>query len=282
MQPDRILFGCESNTAAGIIHELYEGIPAPVYVTDRRSAELTKYTANAFLSMKISFANMIADLSEAYGADIRKVMLGVGSDRRIGNDYLQAGIGYGGSCFPKDLQALLAAGGAIGYPLSMLQATVSVNESRIPRLFEKLVSELGNPSGKRISIYGLSYKPMTNDLRDAPSLRLLKQCLDAGMIVQVYDPVIRQLPIHDVQIMNDPYAAALNADALVIVTEWPQFEELNWQIIFSMMNKPFVVDGRNLLSDETIEILLQYDGAIYMPIGRSMLRNSQKPVTLQI
>ncbi|KRE93367.1 hypothetical protein ASG89_07710 [Paenibacillus sp. Soil766] len=270
MNPDRIVFGCRSHLAKAALHQLYRGINAPIQVCDRRSAELIKYASNAFLAMKISFANMIADVCEDYGADNRQVMQGVGADRRIGPHFLQAGIGYGGSCFSKDLQSLLASGNAIGRSLPLLEATAQINEERIPQLLEKLISIWGNPRGKRLGVLGISFKPHTNDIRDAPFLTLLRLCYLYGIEVQTYDPVVQPATIEGVCQMDTAYEAAAGAHAIIIMTEWPQFAELDWVLMAQLMYQPILLDGRNVLSEEVISRLMAVENVIYIPVGRPM------------
>lgn len=270
MNPDRIVFGCHSHQAKETLHQLYRGIPAPIQVCDRRSAELIKYASNTFLAMKISFTNMIADICEGYGADNRQVMQGVGADRRIGAHFLQAGIGYGGSCFSKDLQSLLSSGKAIGRTLPLLEATAQINGERIPQLLEKLITIWGNPRGKRLAVLGVSFKPHTNDMRDAPFLTLLRLCYLYGIEVQTYDPVVQQHGLDHVRQMDTAYNAAAGAHAIIIMTEWPQFAELDWVSMVGLMNQPILLDGRNVLSDEVVSRLMAVDNAIYIPVGRAM------------
>ncbi|NQX58360.1 UDP-glucose dehydrogenase family protein [Paenibacillus qinlingensis] len=274
MNPDRIVFGCRSHLAKAALHQMYKGINAPIQVCDRRSAELIKYASNAFLAMKISFANMIADVCEGYGADNRQVMQGVGADRRIGPHFLQAGIGYGGSCFSKDLQSLLTSGNAIGRSLPLLEATAQINEERIPQLLEKLISLWGNPRGKRLGVLGISFKPNTNDMRDAPFLTLLRLCYLYGIEVQTFDPVVQTTSIEGVIQMDTAYEVATDADALIIMTEWPQFAELDWVLMAQLMYQPILLDGRNVLSEETISRLLLVENVIYIPVGRPLERTN--------
>ncbi|NOU64834.1 nucleotide sugar dehydrogenase [Paenibacillus sp. LMG 31461] len=274
MNPDRIVFGCRSHLAKAALHQLYKGINAPIQVCDRRSAELIKYASNAFLAMKISFANMIADVCEGYGADNRQVMQGVGADRRIGPHFLREGIGYGGSCFSKDLQSLLTSGKAIGRSLPLLEATAQINEERIPQLLEKLISLWGNPRGKRLGVLGISFKPNTNDMRDAPFLTLLRLCYLYGIEVQIYDPVVLPTSIEGVIQKDTAYEVAAAADALIIMTEWPQFAELDWVLMVQLMHQPILFDGRNVISDETISQLMMVKNMVYIPVGRPMERTT--------
>lgn len=269
LEPARIVLGCGSPVAAERLRRLYAAWNAPLHLCGRRSAEMIKYASNAFLAMKISFANMMADLCEGYGADIREVVAGVGFDKRIGGDYMQAGVGYGGSCLPKDLQALLAAGRAIGCPLPLLEAAKQVNDRRIPALFDKLLASWEElpMAGKRLTVFGLSFKPNTGDLRDAPSLAFLSMCLTHGIDVCAYDPVVRSVPLPGVHLASDPYEAVAAADAVVIMTEWPQLAALDWHRIASAMRTPIVLDGRNALPKDAIARLLAASGAKYVPTG---------------
>lgn len=272
MNPDRIVFGCRTYPAEAALYQLYKGIDAPIQVCDRRSAELIKYASNAFLAMKISFANMMSDVCEGYDTDIREVMHGVGSDRRIGPHFLQAGIGYGGSCFSKDLQSLLTSGKAIGLSLPLLEATAHINEKRIPQMMDKLISLWENPRGKRLGVLGISFKPNTNDVRDAPFLTLVQLCHRYGIDVQAYDPVVQNVSMEDVTLMDSAYEVSAGADALIIMTEWPEFAELDWVYIVQLMQQPIIFDGRNVLSDQVISRVMTIEKMIYIPVGRSVER----------
>lgn len=271
MSPDRIVLGCRSHQAEDVLRHLYDGINAPIQVCDRRSAELMKYASNAFLAMKISFANMMADLCEGYDADIRQVMQGVGADRRIGPHFLQAGVGYGGSCFSKDLQSLLTSGKKIGHALPLLEATAFINDQRIPQMLDKLITIWGNPLGKRLGVLGIAFKPNTSDVRDAPFLTLLKLCHLYGIDVQAYDPVVSQVSFEGVKVMDTAYEVSTNVDAILLMTEWPQFAELDWVEMVLPMREAIVLDGRNVLSDEAIKRLMCLEGVTYVPVGRSMV-----------
>jgi UDPglucose 6-dehydrogenase len=271
MAPDRIVLGCLSHQAEEMLRHLYNGIDAPIQVCDRRSAELMKYASNAFLAMKISFANMMADLCEGYDADIRQVMQGVGADRRIGSHFLQAGVGYGGSCFSKDLQSLLTSGKKIGHSLPLLEATAQVNDQRIPQIMDKLITLWGNPRGKRLGVLGIAFKPHTNDVRDAPFLTLLKLCHLYGIEVKAYDPVVTQVSFESVNVMDTAYEVTAHADAILLMTEWPQFAELDWVEMVLPMRQAIILDGRNVLSDEVIQRLMILEGVTYVPVGRSMI-----------
>ncbi|MDR6549914.1 UDP-glucose/GDP-mannose dehydrogenase family protein [Paenibacillus qinlingensis] len=275
MHPDRIVFGCHSRQAEAKLRQLYHGIDAPIQVCDRRSAELIKYASNAFLAMKISFANMISDVCEGYEADIRQVMEGVGADRRIGPHFLQAGLGYGGSCFSKDLQSLLTSGKAIGRSLPLLEATAQINEERIPQMMDKLIALWGNPRGKRLGVLGISFKPQTNDVRDAPFLTLVQLCHLYGIDVQAYDPVVQHLSMKGVTQVDSAFEVSAGADAVIILTEWPQFIELNWVLMVQLMNQRILLDGRNILSDAMIARLITQEDVVYIPVGRPVVHSEE-------
>ncbi|OCT13426.1 hypothetical protein A8709_17610 [Paenibacillus pectinilyticus] len=278
MYPDRIVFGCQSRHSEIMLRQIYQGIDAPIQVCDRRSAELIKYASNTFLAMKISFANMMADLCEGYGADIRQVMKGVGTDRRIGPHFLQAGVGYGGSCFSKDLQSLLTSGKVIGRSLPLLEATAQINDQRIPQLVVKLISLWENPNGKRLGVLGISFKPNTNDVRDAPFLTLLKLCQHHRIDVHAYDPVVQQVAFEGVTVADSPYEMAAHSDAIILMTEWPQFVELDWVRMVQLMRQSILLDGRNVLSDEVVAQLMELDGVTYVPVGRPVEQSVEQRV----
>ncbi|HEY9786912.1 MAG TPA: nucleotide sugar dehydrogenase, partial [Candidatus Obscuribacterales bacterium] len=240
----------------------------PFVITDLASAELIKYSANAFLAMKISFANEIAGLCEKVGADIRQVAPGIGLDNRIGKAFLNAGVGWGGSCFGKDINALIQVAREYSYPTPLLEATLSVNERQRLCVIKKLQDDLKIIKGRTIGLMGLSFKPNTDDLRDAPSLTLARHLLKMGAQVKVYDPVSngnckRAFPDLEVLYCSDLEELAHDSDALVLVTEWEDFSKANWKELVKLMRWPLIIDGRNSLPDE----LLVNEGAIYRGIG---------------
>ena len=254
MSPDRVVVGVESKQAEEIMARLYKPFMLSgdrMIFTDVPSAEMIKYAANSMLATRISFMNDIANLCELVGADVNMVRKGIGSDSRIGNKFLYAGCGYGGSCFPKDVKALIKTAEKNGYPMKVLQAVEEVNESQKSILFDKLMAHYGgNITGKKIAMWGLSFKPETDDMREAPSLVLIEKILAAGATVVAYDPI----SMHEterkignvVEYAKDMYEATLDADALMLVTEWKQFRMPSWKVIKKSMNGSFIIDGRNI------------------------------------
>jgi UDPglucose 6-dehydrogenase len=276
LKPDRIVIGTASARAQAIMRELYEPFnrnhDRTLYM-DVRSAELTKYAANAMLATKISFMNEMANLAERLGADIEEVRKGIGSDPRIGYQFIYPGCGYGGSCFPKDVQALARTAKQIGYDTPLLQAVETVNNNQKTTLFAKLALHFGGPSqlkGKTIAIWGLAFKPNTDDMRAAPSRVLMESLWQSGAKVQAFDPVAmkeadRIYPLNArLNLCSDKYAALRGADALVICTEWQQFRAPDFNIMAAQLTNKVIVDGRNLYQPrKLLEI-----GWIYISIGR--------------
>lgn len=271
MSPDRVVVGVESETAKQVLTQLYRPFLINnfrVIFMDIPSAEMTKYASNAMLATRISFMNDIANLCEKVGADVNMVRKGVGADARIGSKFLYPGCGYGGSCFPKDVKALIHTAHEHGCKMRVLEAVDAVNEQQKELLFHKLMMHYdGTLQGKTVAIWGLSYKPETDDMREAPSLVLINKLLDAGCRVQVYDPVAmpechRRLG-DKVVYGRDMYDAAVDADALLLVTEWKQFRLPSWQTLKRIMKAPLVLDGRNIYDAEEVGQL----GFIYCNIG---------------
>lgn len=267
MSPDRVVVGVESEEARELMERLYKPFMLNNYrmiFTDIPSAEMIKYAANAMLATRISFMNDIANLCELVGADVNMVRKGIGSDSRIGNKFLYPGCGYGGSCFPKDVKALIKTAEKKGYPMRVLNAVEEVNENQKKILFQKLSKHFnGDLKGKTIALWGLAFKPETDDMREAPSLVLIEQLLQAGAKVKAYDPIAMaesKRKIGDAIIYaKDAYEAALDADALVLVTEWKEFRMPNWKVLKKIMNAPVVVDGRNIYSGEELkELRIRY------------------------
>ncbi len=257
-RPDRVVCGVEDERAKTVLSEIYRPLSlnqsAPLVFTGRRTAELIKYAANAFLAVKITFINEIADLCEAVGGDVQEVARGIGLDNRIGRKFLNAGPGYGGSCFPKDTLALLQTAADHEVPLRIVEATVQVNDTRKRAMGRKVIKAMGGEArGKTVGVLGLTFKPDTDDMRDAPSLALIQALQDAGATVRAYDPegVEQARPLlKDVEFSASPYAAADGADALVIVTEWDAFRALDLSRIAKSMNDPVLVDLRNIYPPE--------------------------------
>lgn len=266
--PDRIVIGVESARARRLLEQLYRPLKAPLVVTDIESAELIKHASNAFLATKISFINAIGTLCERVGADIEKVALGMGLDTRIGRSFLKAGIGYGGFCFPKDLDAFIRIADKLGYDFQLLKATREINEGQKWRVVEKISRLLWNVKGKKVALLGLAFKPDTDDLRFAPSLAIIEQLRQAGAEVTAYDPQAmkgaRVLLKGTVRFAKNPYDAVKGADCLVLVTEWEEFRKLDFRKVRKLMRQPILVDGRNLYSPEEMKKL----GFRYTGMGR--------------
>ena len=271
-RPDRIVVGTEDEQAAEIMREVYRPLylnKAPLLFTSRRTAELIKYAANAFLATKITFINEIADLCEMVGADVQDVSRGIGLDNRIGSKFLHAGPGYGGSCFPKDTLALLKTAEDHETPLRIVESVVKVNEARKRAMGRKVVQALnGDARGKTVALLGLTFKPNTDDMRDAPSLSIVQALQDAGAIVRGYDPegIEQARPMMpNVEFFNDPYKAAEAADAVVLVTEWDVLRALDLRRLAATMEQPILVDLRNVYPPEDVRNAgLQWHG-----IGRA-------------
>ncbi len=270
MQADRIVVGADDPGVAERVARLYQGIDCPVLATDVASAEMIKYASNAFLATKISFINEIANVCEATGADVTVVAQGMGMDHRIGPHFLQAGIGYGGSCFPKDVSALKQIAGNSGYHFQLLNAVIEVNELQKRRVIGKLKRHLGDElRGKRIALLGLAFKPNTDDIRQASSIVLAGRLLAEGAQVVGYDPVAEEnmralLPT--MIYADSPLAALENADACVLVTEWDEFLCLDWTLAKGAMARPIVIDGRNALDGAALTGL----GFTYEGVGTKM------------
>lgn len=261
LKPDRIVVGVESEKAENIMKSLYKPFTLnghPVIFMDVPSAEMTKYAANSMLATKISFMNDMANLCEIMGADINMVRKGIGSDTRIGTKFIYPGIGYGGSCFPKDVKALIKTADQNGYSMRVLKAVENVNDDQKSVLFNKLNAYYkGDLKGRTIAMWGLSFKPQTDDMREAPSLVLIKKLLDAGCKVKAYDPVAMheaQRKIGDtIEFSKDSYETLVDADALMIVTEWTEFRFPNWNVIKQLMKHQVIFDGRNIFDHKEMK-----------------------------
>lgn len=266
--PDRIVIGAEADHAAAVMREVYRPLylnKAPLLITSRRTAELIKYAANAFLATKITFINEMADLCEAVGGNVQDVAQGIGLDRRIGPKFLHAGPGYGGSCFPKDTLALLKTAEDAAAPLRIVEAVVKVNDARKRAMGRKVIQALdGDARGKTVALLGLTFKPNTDDMRDAPSIAIVQALEDAGVQVRGYDPEgseqARPL-MPNVELFDDPYAAAEGADAVVLVTEWDVLRALDLDRLAARLRTPILVDLRNIYPpEEAIEAGLRWHG----------------------
>jgi UDPglucose 6-dehydrogenase len=265
--PDRVVIGVQSKRAEKILRDLYAKIKGPLIVTDIKSAELIKHASNSFLAMKISYINAIAQICERVGADVMKVAEGMGFDKRIGRSFLNAGIGYGGSCFPKDVSAFIKIAEKNGYDFQLLKATETINSAQRELVIKKLEETLWTLRGKTIAVLGLAFKPNTDDLRNAPALDILAALVNGGSTVRAYDPVaMERMKSHFPNITYSKSAldAIKGADALLLVTEWDEFKKLNLKKIKTLMKTPIFIDGRNLFDPQKMSKL----GFQYRCIGR--------------
>jgi len=275
LHPDRVVVGDVGDWAGDAVVELYAPLDAPLVRTDIASAEMVKLASNAFLATKISFINEIANVCEETGADVVEVARGMGLDDRIGSKFLQAGIGFGGSCFPKDVDALKQLAGNSGYHFQLLTAVIEVNELQKRRVIGKLHKHLGGLVGRRVALFGLAFKPNTDDMREASSLVLSARLNADGATVAAYDPVAEQQArklVSGMSFAGSPLEAAKDADAVVLVTEWPEFLELDWRLVAEAMRGNLVIDGRNALDPEA----LRAAGLVYEGIGRGDSRREPR------
>jgi UDPglucose 6-dehydrogenase len=257
LHPNRVVIGVDSPKAERVLVKLHEKFKAPILVMAPESAQLVKYASNAFLATKISFINAIAILADKVGADVMDVAKGLGMDPRIGAAFLNPGLGYGGSCFPKDTWALISFAKKLGYDFKFLKEVDQVNNLQVDYLIDKIESALGKLNTKTVSILGLAFKPNTDDTREARSTVLISKLKKLGVLVKTYDPVVKGD-------YDDVYLALTNSDALVLVTEWSEFDELDWKRVKRVMRQPNVFDGRNALNPEKLKKL----GFNYWGIGR--------------
>lgn len=279
MNPDRVVIGAESEKAKEIITRIYKGVERvgkPIMITDIKSAELIKYAANAMLSARISFMNQIACLAEKVGADIKEVAKGIGLDGRIGPRFLQAGAGYGGSCFPKDVKALIKTTKEHGCSADLLEAIDAVNERQKQSISKRVAALVGNLKNKKIAVWGIAFKPKTDDIREAPSLILISDLINAGAAVAVFDPVAeenaRNVFGSKITYARDTYTAVEGCDCLVIVTDWDEFRYLDKNKIKALMKQPIIVDGRNIYDPVEMQEL----GFTYASIGRRQMKDNKK------
>jgi UDPglucose 6-dehydrogenase len=270
-RPDRVVVGTEDERARQVMRELYRPLflnETPILFTDRRTSELIKYAANAFLAVKVAYINEMADLCERVGANVQEVARGIGLDNRIGKKFLNAGPGYGGSCFPKDTLALMRTAQEVHAPVTIVEATVASNTNRKKRMAGKIIEACGGDvTGKTIGILGLTFKPNTDDMRDSPSLDIVPALLAAGAKIKAYDPEGMEeakKELSGIEMVDGPYAVAHNTDAIVILTEWDQFRALDFERIAMQMKKPVMVDLRNIYNPDD----LRKDGFTYVSIGR--------------
>jgi UDPglucose 6-dehydrogenase len=275
LNPDRIVIGDDRDWAGDAVAELYAPFDAPLVRTDIASAEMIKLAANAFLATKISFINEIANVCEETGADVVEVARGMGLDARIGPKFLQAGLGYGGSCFTKDVSALKLLAGNSGYHFQLLNAVIEVNELQKRRVVSKLQRHLGELAGKRVALLGLAFKPNTDDMRGASSLVLAARLQAEGVHVRAFDPIAEaeaRLLMPQLDYASDALDAVADADAVVLVTEWPEFLELDWGLVGETMGGNLVIDGRNALDPSRIDAA----GLLYEGIGRGERRRAPR------
>jgi UDPglucose 6-dehydrogenase len=271
LKPDRIVIGVESERAEELMQKVYKPFLLnghPIIFMDIPSAEMTKYAANSMLATKISFMNDIANLCEIMGADVNMVRKGIGSDARIGNKFIYPGIGYGGSCFPKDVKALIKTAAENGYEMQILKSVESVNENQKSVLFNKVKGHFGDDlAGKTFALWGLSFKPKTDDMREAPSLVIIEKLLEAGCKIKAYDPVATKEAQHilgdTIEYAKDMHDALIDADALLVVTEWPEFRSPNFKVIGKLMKDKVIFDGRNIYDLKEMEEI----GFTYYGIG---------------
>jgi UDPglucose 6-dehydrogenase len=270
MRPDRVVIGCTDEEAIAILKDLYRPlylIETPFVITTPESAEMIKYASNAFLATKVSFINEIANLCDLLGADVRDVAKGMGMDKRIGSKFLHPGPGFGGSCFPKDAKALGALGRSAGYELQIVEAALRVNDLQKESVMNRIRRVLPEPAGKTVALLGLAFKPETDDMRDAPSLRIVADLQAAGADVRAYDPSAMESAkklLSDVAYCDDEYDAARGSDALIVVTEWNQFRSLDFARLKKLMREPVIVDLRNIYEPEAA----RGAGFKYTSVGR--------------
>jgi len=273
MRPDRIVIGVESGRAKKILFELYKPLNAPIVVTDIKSAEIIKHASNSFLATKISFINAISVICEKAGADIEKVAKGVGLDRRIGRGFLSAGIGFGGSCFPKDLSAFIHIADRLGYRFGLLEEVEKINEEQKARITGKISQLIWNIPGKTIGVLGLSFKPNTDDIRNAPAIDIIERLLRQGAKIKTYDPKAMQKTKKvfsgpdkkkSVIFCRDAYETARGSECLLILTDWNEFKELDFKRLKKLLKQPIIIDGRNIYDPSEMKRL----GFVYTGIGR--------------
>ena len=280
-RPDRVVIGVDNSRVEALMKDLYSPFVRtghPIIVMDVRSAEMTKYASNAMLATKISFMNEMAILCEKVGANVALVRQGIGSDRRIGHQFLFPGTGYGGSCFPKDIKALIHTAGTFSTQLKILEAVEAVNENQKRVLLEKVKRYFGEDlSGKTFGVWGLSFKPRTDDMREAPSIVIINGLLEAGGKIQAYDPQAMEVAHHifgdRITLVKNEYEALKNADALLIITEWNEFREPNFDVVRKMMKNPVIFDGRNIYESKKMGAM----GFRYFSIGRPDENGDQPP-----
>ncbi|MFH1597583.1 MAG: UDP-glucose/GDP-mannose dehydrogenase family protein [Patescibacteria group bacterium] len=269
LKPDRVVIGATDKKIARDLVQVFKELKAPIFVTNRSSSELIKYASNCFLANKISLINEIANVCEYTEADVEEVAHGVGLDKRIGPHFLKAGIGYGGSCFPKDVHALNQYAGAKGYDFKLLKAVIKVNQQQRDNFVKKIEKRLGNLKDKRIAVLGLAFKGNTDDIRESAAIEIIKALTKKGAKIQTYDPeaINRAKEVLDGQVryFRNPYSAIRNCDLLAITTEWPEFKKLSWRKIKTLLKNPIILDGKNMLDG----VKLRKMGFDYQGVGTS-------------
>jgi len=268
MQSDRVVLGSENRTAAEKVAELYAPLRCPVLITDLRTAEMIKYASNAFLATRISFINEIANVCEELGADVKVVAQGMGLDKRIGSAFLDAGLGWGGSCYPKDVKALAHMAVLHGTHPQLLQAVMEINRNQRRRLVYKLRKALGGLNDRTIGVLGISFKPNTDDIREAPALEVIHLLENEGAKIKAYDPQAMENAaqiLQKVKLCDNPYQVAEGSDALILITEWNEFKQIDFNKIKELMNQPVIMDGRNLWDEKTLKNM----GFQYFGVGRA-------------
>lgn len=268
MHPDRIVIGAESKKAKELLKELYRPFNVPVIVTNIMSAEIIKHASNSFLATKISFINAISNICERTGADVVEVAKGMGMDKRIEKAFLDAGVGFGGSCFPKDLSAFISMSEKFGYDFGLLREVVKINQGQKELLLGKIKESLWNLEGKTVGILGLAFKPNTDDLRNAPAIDIIKALKKENVKIKAYDPEAMDKArkvLEDVEFCKDAYDAARNSDCLIIITEWDEFRKLDFKRIKKLLKQPLIIDGRNIYDPK----IMKKQGFRYVGIGRN-------------
>jgi UDPglucose 6-dehydrogenase len=267
MHPDRIVIGAENERVLKLMLELYKPFQAPTIVTNIETAELIKHASNAFLALKISYINALANICEKVGADVAKVAEGMGHDKRIGHAFLNAGVGYGGYCLPKDTAAFVKIAAEVGYNFELLQAVRNINDGQRQQLFDKIKNELWNIKGKTIGILGLAFKPDTDDMREAPAVDIISKLKEEGAHIKAYDPKAMEAArtiFSDIEYCQNAYEVAEDSDALVIITEWDEFKNLDLPKVKSLLKHPVIIDGRNIYEPAEMKRL----GFVYRGVGR--------------
>jgi UDPglucose 6-dehydrogenase len=268
MNPDRIILGVESKKAEKLLTNLYKPLNAPIVITDITSAELIKHASNSFLATKISFINAVSLICDKVGADVTEVAKGIGLDKRIGSSFLSAGIGYGGSCFPKDLDAFLSISDKLGYNFELLKSVKNINDYQKKSFLQKIKDSLWIIKDKTITVLGLSFKPDTDDIRSATSLDIIAALREEGARLKVYDPAAmgkaKKMLNNAVKFCKDPYDACRSSDCLLIITEWPEFMELDFKKIKKLMSRSLIIDGRNIYDPAAMKRM----GFTYLGVGR--------------